>query len=214
LWRINITRKTYKKEVKMDRQIFGIHHVTAIAGDPQRNLDFYTSVMGLKVVKITVNFDDPGTYHFYFGDQTGCPGSLLTFFPWPRGAKGRRGAGQIDSVAFSVPHGSLGFWMERLQRHGIDVERPIRRFHEDVLRFFDPDGLQLELVPHPEPDRLSTLTEGPAPVERAVIGIHGILLMESDPEGTERLLTETLGFRPLAKEANRLRDCPQLIVAI
>jgi glyoxalase family protein len=189
----------------MDSQLLGIHHVTAIAGDPQRNLEFYTGVLGLRLVKLTVNFDDPGTYHLYFGDQTGRPGSILTFFPWPGGAKGRRGAGQIDAVGFSAPHGSLEFWMDRLRGHGLTVEGPSRRFHEDALTFFDPDGLQLELVAHPEPDRLGNLTEGPVPVERAVIGIHSITLLESSKERTGKLLTHTLGFRLLAEEGASLR---------
>jgi glyoxalase family protein len=189
----------------MNEQLLGIHHVTAIAGDPQRNLDFYTNVIGLRAVKITVNFDDPGTYHFYFGDQTGRPGSLLTFFPWPRASKGRRGAGQIDSVAFSIPSGSLQFWMDRLRNHGIEFQGPTGRFHEDVLTFFDPDGLQLELIPHREADRFSTPAEGSVPYSYAVIGIHSISLLEATRERTGALLSDTLHFRLAAAQDNRLR---------
>jgi len=189
----------------MNRQLLGIHHVTAIAGDPQQNLDFYTRILGLRLVKLTVNFDDPSTYHLYFGDQTGRPGSLLTFFPWPGAAKGRRGKGQIDSVAYSVPHGSLGFWIDRLHRHRVQVEGPSRQFNEDVLTVFDPDGLRLELVPHPESDRFSTLSDGPVPLEQAVIGIHSVSLLESNPEQTEKLLTQTLSFRRVGEEGIRTR---------
>ncbi len=121
----------------MDPHILGIHHVTAIAGDPQRNLEFYTQVLGLRLVKLTVNFDDPGTYHFYFGDERGRPGTIMTFFPWPDGAVGRRGSGQADSVSFSLAEPSLGFWMKRLGSLNIRFEGPVRRFDEEVL---DPRG--------------------------------------------------------------------------
>ena len=120
-------------------KIPGIHHITAIAGDPQRNLDFYTEVLGLRLVKLTVNFDDPATYHFYFGDANGTPGSLLTFFPWPGAPRGRKGTGQVTVVSFAVP--SLEGWHARLPD-----ARASRRFGQEILSFTDPDGLNLELV--------------------------------------------------------------------
>src|SRR5512133_2522375 len=117
----------------MAKRILGIHHVTAIASDPQRNLDFYTQVLGLRLVKLTVNFDDPGTYHFYFGDEAGQPGTILTFFPWTGIRRGRRGPGQVGVVGFQIPIGSLGFWQERLKRMGITTTSPFQRFGEPVL---------------------------------------------------------------------------------
>src|SRR6185369_1947791 len=130
----------------MSEQIAGIHHVTAIARHPQANADFYIGVLGLRLVKRTVNFDDPGTYHLYYGDEVGRPGTLLTFFPWPMARLGRRGAGQATVTAFSVLAGSLGFWAERLARLGVVFEAPCPRFDEEVLTLRDPDGLLLELV--------------------------------------------------------------------
>lgn len=127
-------------------EIPGIHHVTAIAADPQRNVDFYTGVLGLRLVKRTVNFDDSGSYHLYYGDDLGRPGTILTFFPWPGAPKGRRGTGQVSAVSLSIPQTSLGYWMERLIRHGVRYEGPVKRFGEQVLAFEDPDGLALELV--------------------------------------------------------------------
>src|SRR5690242_19083272 len=124
----------------------GLHHITAIAGDPQRNLDFYAGILGLRLVKLTVNFDDPGSYHLYYGDETGRPGSLLTFFAWPDGQRGRPGTAQAATVALGIPPVSLGYWIERLLRNQINYTGPTRRFDEQVLSFVDPDGLLLELV--------------------------------------------------------------------
>jgi catechol 2,3-dioxygenase-like lactoylglutathione lyase family enzyme len=136
-------------ESAMNEPIAGIHHVTAIATDPQRNLDFYAGVLGLRLVKRTVNFDDPGTYHFYYGDALGRPGTILTFFPWPGARRGSRGSGQATVTSFSVPAGALGFWQERLRRSGVIAEEPKTRFDEELIAFYDPDGLKLEVVAHP-----------------------------------------------------------------
>src|SRR6478752_2010350 len=124
----------------------GLHHVTAIAGDPIRNFGFYTRDLGLRFVKRTVNFDDPGTYHFYYGDETGKPGTILTFFPWPGARRGRHGTGQVTATAFAVPCDSLLFWTERAQRFGFTVSPQPDRFGQKVLRIEDPDGLAIELV--------------------------------------------------------------------
>src|SRR3954462_2421850 len=129
--------------------LLGLHHVTAIASDPQRNVDFYGGLLGLRLVKRTVNFDDPQTYHLYYGDDEGRPGSLLTFFPWPGARRGRQGTGQVALTAFAVAPGSLGFWVERLVHHGFPFEGPTRRSDEQVIAFRDHDGLMLELVAHP-----------------------------------------------------------------
>src|SRR5512135_2865932 len=130
----------------MSEHLLGIHHVTAIAGDPQRNLDFYAGTLGLRLVKQTVNFDDPGTYHLYYGDGLGSPGTVLTFFPWPGAPRGRLGAGQVGSVALSVPERSLDYWADRLSQHGVKAESADGRFGERSLSLRDPDGLPLLLV--------------------------------------------------------------------
>src|SRR5437867_9270154 len=119
----------------MASQIEGIHHITAIASDPQRNLDFYTGVLGLRLVKLTINFDDPGTYHFYFGNDDGAPGSILTFFPWPGVPRGSVGNGQVSAVTFAVPAGSLDYWASRLAARHVATDVPSERFGESVLRF-------------------------------------------------------------------------------
>jgi glyoxalase family protein len=183
----------------------GIHHITAIAGDPQRNLDFYSGVLGLRLVKLTVNFDDPATYHLYFGDETGQPGSILTFFPWPGGRPGRIGAGQIATVALAVPPGSLGFWIERLLSFGIKYNGPARRFEEQVLSFSDPDGLALELVAATDAEAMAPWSDGAVVPEHAIRGIHGATIWEDGDNGTANLLTGTLGFQTVAEEAGLLR---------
>src|SRR6476660_8303794 len=123
----------------MNEQIAGLHHVTDIARDPQANFDFYTGVLGLRLVKKTVNFDDPGTYHLYYGDEVGHPGTILTFFPWPLARRGVQGAGQATVTSFAVPEGSLGYWTERLSRLGVACDSPRRRFDDEVLTVLDPD---------------------------------------------------------------------------
>ena len=182
-----------------------IHHITAIAGDPQRNLDFYAGTLGLRLVKLTVNFDDPGTYHLYFGDETGRPGSILTFFPWPEGMPGRQGTGQVGTVSLAVPPSSLGYWIERLLQHGIKFDGPTRRFDEQVLGFPDPDGLLLELVATPRVARVEPWSDGPVPAEHAVRGLHGGTIWEDGDRGTAEFLTRFMGFHQVGEEGNRLR---------
>jgi catechol 2,3-dioxygenase-like lactoylglutathione lyase family enzyme len=182
----------------------GIHHVTAIASDPQRNLDFYTGVLGLRLVKLTVNFDDPSTYHLYYGNAGGDPGTLLTFFAWPGANPGRRGTGQVGFTAFAIRPASLGYWMERLLRHGVhfagSAPGPVERFDERVIAFSDPDGLQLELVAHPAAEALPSWEGGPVPAEHALRGFHAVTLFEEGYDRTDQLLTGTLGFRSLQQE--------------
>jgi glyoxalase family protein len=182
-----------------------IHHVTAIAGDPQRNLDFYAGVLGLRLVKLTVNFDDPGSYHLYFGDESGHPGSILTFFPWPDGQRGRQGSGQVGTVSLAIPPASLGWWIERLLQHGIKYDGPNRRFDEQVLAFADADGLLLELVATPRVADVAPWVDGPVPAEHAVRGIHGATVWEDGDQGTADFLTRLMGFRQVGEEGNRLR---------
>ncbi len=189
----------------MEKHILGIHHVTAIAGDPQRNIDFYAGVLGLRLVKLTVNFDDPTTYHLYYGDEVGRPGSILTFFPWPDAPRGRLGSGQLSTTSFSIPDGSMAFWMDRFRDHGVLFEGPTRRFGEEVLSFSDRDGLRLELVQHDFADEGVGWREGPVPGEHAVRGFYSVTLTEEAFGVTASLLTGTLGFRRIGDEGGRVR---------
>jgi catechol 2,3-dioxygenase-like lactoylglutathione lyase family enzyme len=189
----------------MEKSILGIHHITAIASDPQQNVDFYTGILGLRLVKITVNFDDPGSYHFYYGDELGRPGSILTFFAWPGGFPGRRGNRQVTTTAFSVPEGSLGYWRERLAAKNIRFEEPITRFEEEALVFEDPDGLELELVAHTGSEKRASWQEGPVPAEKAIRGFYSAALSVEGYERTAKLLTETLRFRRVAEQGTRFR---------
>jgi glyoxalase family protein len=175
-------------------KITGLHHVTAIASDPQRNLDFYAGVLGLRLVKRTVNFDDPGSYHFYFGDEAGSPGTILTFFPWPHARRGVRGAGEVEATAFAIPEHSLGHWQDRLKARGVSSDRRTNHFGEEVIRFADPDGMLIEL----------TGTAGADP-GHALRGFHGVTATVHAIEPTSRLLIETFGYRLVAEEGNRFR---------
>jgi glyoxalase family protein len=183
----------------------GIHHITAIAGDPQRNLDFYTGVLGLRLVKVTVNFDDPGSYHLYYGDELGHPGSILTFFPWPQGRPGRQGTGQVGTVSFAIVPSSLGFWVERLLGQGIRYEGPGRRFDEQVLAFKDPDGLLLELVATARVANIPPWSDGPVAAEHAIRGLHGATIWEDGDTGSADFLTRTMAFQPIGEEGNIVR---------
>lgn len=189
----------------MSREILGIHHVTAVASHPQRNLDFYTQVLGLRLVKLTVNFDDPGTYHFYFGDEVGQPGTILTFFPWPGARRGRRGNGQVAVTSFSIPEGALGYWRQHLKQHGVSVGEPSRRFDEEALVFIDPDGMQLELVAHQGTGGDTLWEGGPVPTQYAIRGLRNVTMWEGNVKRTAELLTQTLGFRPLGEAGGRFR---------
>ncbi|MGU3494763.1 ring-cleaving dioxygenase [Xanthobacteraceae bacterium A53D] len=182
----------------------GIHHITAIAGPAQRNLDFYTRVLGLRLVKKTVNFDDPGTYHFYFGDETGTPGTILTFFPWAHVAAGRLGVGELQETVFRVPAGSIGYWLHRLVEHGVAHQAPIERFGEKVISFKDPDGMRLAIVGIPgieaEPAWTATV-----PADAAIRGFHSASLLLEDAAPTGAILTNVLGFTEIAREGNIVR---------
>jgi len=184
--------------------ITGIHHVTAIARGPRVNLDFYTGVLGLRLVKRTVNFDDPGSYHLYYGDEVGRPGTVLTFFPWPLARLGRRGAGQATVTSFSVPAGTLGRWVERLDALGVEHGAPHERFAEEALTLFDRDGLELELVAQ-EGDLRAPWAGGPVARDMAVRGFHHVTLTEWNPEVTAQVLAETMGFRLAGEAGDRLR---------
>jgi glyoxalase family protein len=189
----------------MRSNILGIHHITAIASDPQSNIDFYTGVLGLRLVKVTVNFDDPASYHLYYGDGQGHPGTILTFFAWPGARRGRRGNGQVTSTSFAIPQGSVQFWLDRFAAGGVDFERPPDRFGESVIAFTDGDGLQLELIETAASDPTRAWTGSSVPPEAGIRGFHSATLSETGYERTAELLTKTMGFRPVGQEQNRFR---------
>ncbi|RTL64225.1 MAG: ring-cleaving dioxygenase [Hyphomicrobiales bacterium] len=178
----------------------GIHHVTAIAGPATRNFDFYTQVLGLRFVKKTVNFDDPGTYHFYFGDEAGSPGSILTFFPWEHAAAGRAGVGQTQITSFRVPATAIGFWTHRFVEKGVAHEAPEKLFGETVLRFTDPDGMNLALVGVAGAETEAAWATSGIPQEHALRGFHGVTLLLEDKAPTAAILTDVLGFKETARE--------------
>ncbi len=182
----------------------GIHHVTAVASDPQRNIDFYAGVLGLRLVKRTVNFDDPETYHFYYGDQLGRPGTIITFFPMSGSRPGRRGAGQVAVTAFSIASESSAYWRHRLESADVVVESSTR-FDEEVLGVRDPDGLKLELVAGSEANRNQPWTQGPVPPEHAIRGLHSVSLASRASDATAGVLTDVLAARLLAEADGRLR---------
>ncbi len=184
-------------------QTTGIHHVTAISGEPQRNVDFYAGVLGLRLVKKTVNFDDPETYHLYYGDGGGDPGTIMTFFPWAHAPGGRIGSGQLVVTSFSIPVASLGYWTERLIEVGVRFEKPRDRFGDTVLTFEDPDRLRVELVA--SKDGRAGWAGGTVPAEHSVRGFHHVALAVETTESTVRLMTETLGFRQVEQTEGRVR---------
>lgn len=189
----------------MEQLVTGIHHVTAIAGDAQKNLDFYTGILGIRLVKKTVNFDAPEVYHFYYGDEAGLPGSILTFFPYQGLVRGRPGKGMLNTTAFSVSAASLDYWLERLGRFRIEYKKPVERFDgEVVVPFGDPDGLGLELVFNSKDERPG-YTYGHVPAEHAVKGFYSVEIWEEGYEQTAGLLTGQLDHKLIAEKGNRFR---------
>lgn len=183
----------------------GLHHVTAIASDPRGNVDFYTRVLGLRLVKRTVNFDAPDAWHLYYGDEQGRPASLLTFFQWPNVPPGRNGAGMTSVTAFSVPPEALGWWHERLKRLDVDVDAPVRRDNEEVLMLRDPDGMVLELVAAEGDQRSGWDGVSDIPADHAVRGLHAITLSERSLDPTATMLTDVLSMDVAGEVADRAR---------
>ncbi len=173
---------------------YGLHHVTAIAEDPQRNVDFYTSVLGLRLVKRTVNFDAPDTYHLYYGDESGKPSTLLTFFPWPGVHTGRQGVGMTTATAFSIPPEALGWWQMRLKTLGVDADEPVARSDEEVLRLRDPDGLVIELVASDGDSRSGWDGIAAVPYDNAIRGLFSVTMTERSLEPTAEMLAGMLGM--------------------
>lgn len=187
-----------------EKTIGGLHHVTAITADAQKNIDFYCGVLGLRLVKLTVNFDDPGTYHLYYGDELGRPGTAMTFFAWPGAQRGRVGPPQVTVTAFAVPTGAIDYWSERLKKHDVQPQAIIERFGQRVLTFTDTDAMPLELVESPNP-KGEAWAKGPVPIEHAIRGFHSVTISEEGYEDTARLLTDVMGFKAAGNEQNRFR---------
>ena len=196
---------------RSEQGVLGIHHITAIARNPQRNVDFYSGLMGLRLVKLTVNFDDPTTYHLYYGNSLGHPGTILTFFPWSEAPKGYRGTGQVSAVSFLIPSGSMTYWIDRLKSNDISFIGPSERFGDEFVSFHDPDGLMLELIApsstdsrgqllHLEQTDNNTWKENPIDKEYAIRGFHSATLSEEGYERTASLLDDTLGFKLIVKD--------------
>lgn len=189
----------------MEYKVLGLHHITAIAGNAKRNYDFYTRVLGLRFVKKTVNFDDPGTYHFYFGDEVGTPGTILTFFPWEGITQGRQGAGMTTEIGYAVPAGSLDFWRDRLQKENVRLTDSGQRFGEDYLSFEDPDGLPLTFIVPAATDERKPWETAQVSNEVATRGFHSVALTVRSTTETARVLTDIFDYTLEQQDANRYR---------
>ncbi len=189
----------------MEDRILGLHHITAIAGEAKRNYNFYTNVLGLRLVKKTVNFDDPYTYHFYYGDKVGSPGSILTFFPWEGMQPGRRGTRQVTEIGYSVPKDSLNFWLDRFEKHNVIYNKISEKFGEQYLTFLDPDGLKFELITSKNADERLPWETPEISAEHALKGFHNITITTNKMESTARVLTDVFGYQLLESHVNRHR---------
>lgn len=189
----------------MENRVLGLHHITAIAGEARRNHEFYTNVLGVRLVKKTVNFDDPGTYHLYYGDEVGSPGSILTFFPWEGIRKGSQGVGLATEIGYSVPAGSLKFWQERFEKLKVKHQPIAERFGEEFLQFEDPDGLLLNLVVAKSADTRQPWTTSEVAENAATKGFHSIVLTQRRSEPTARVLIDVFGYESKVQEGNRIR---------
>lgn len=189
----------------MESKILGIHHITAIAGPAQRNYDFYTKILGLRFVKKTVNFDDPGTYHFYYGNENGTPGTILTFFPWTYVKRGTVGTGMATEIGYSVPAGSLDFWSKRFEECKIKQEKQVERFGETMLPFEDPDGLKLNLIVPAKEDNRKPWETNDIKADTATKGFHSVTLTLRNMKPTAEILTDIFGYTLLKQQGNVYR---------
>ena len=189
----------------MENSILGLHHITAIAGNAKRTLEFYTKILGLRLVKKTVNFDDPGTYHFYFGDEKGTPGSILTFFPWEGMRQGTAGTGMATEIGYSVPLDSLVFWSDRLKHYQVKHDEIEEKFGEKYLSFRDPDGLKIKLVAPSVPDSRTPWETGEIKAATATKGFHSVTLMLKNVTPTAKILTDILGYQATQQDGNNYR---------
>lgn len=189
----------------MSKLVTGLHHITALASDAQKNVDFYAGILGLRMVKKTINFDAPEIYHLYYGNEKGSPGTILTFFPYPTIPKGRKGKGQLTVTSFSIPEKSIDYWMKRLTKFKIKYEDPQQRFGEEVFIYLeDGDGLGLELVANKKDERPG-FSYGNIPVEHAIKGFYGIALSEEGYERTAGLLMGQMDHVLIQEKGNRFR---------
>jgi len=184
----------------MENRILGLHHITAIAGNAKRNLDFYTKVLGLRLVKKTVNFDDPGTYHFYFGNENGTPGTILTFFPWEGIRQGVNGAGMASEIGYSVPLDSLDFWSARLKHYKVSHDEPTEKFGEKYISFRDPDGLKINLIASATADTRKPWQTDELNADVATKGFHNVTLLLKEVAPTAKILTDIFGYKLLKQE--------------
>jgi glyoxalase family protein len=189
----------------MENRIAGLHHITAIAGMARRNLDFYTKVLGLRLLKKTVNFDDPGTYHLYYGDEKGSAGTILTFFPYEDARRGSAGTGMATNIAYAVPEGSFDFWIDRFLKYNVIYNKPSEKFSEKYLTFLDPDSLKLELVIPKNPDKRTPWETDEVNADVAIKGFHGVTLTLQNREKTARILTDIFGYTLQEQSGNRYR---------
>jgi glyoxalase family protein len=189
----------------MQSRVLGLHHITAIAGNARRNLEFYTKVLGLRLVKKTVNFDDPGTYHFYFGDEQGTPGSILTFFPWEGIKQGHTGTGMATEIGYSVPSGSLDFWLEHLQRYKVKHDEQNEKFGEKYISFRDPDGLKINLIVPENDDSRKPWVTNEIDKDVATRGFHSVTLMLKNVTPTAKILTDIFGYQLLKQDGMNYR---------
>ncbi|MEO6316659.1 MAG: ring-cleaving dioxygenase [Chitinophagaceae bacterium] len=189
----------------MNNQVLGLHHITAIAGNAKINHDFYTRILGLRLVKKTVNFDDPGTYHFYYGNETGDPGTILTFFPWEGIGAGKTGTGMATDIRYAVADGSLPFWADRLKQYNIRQTPVTEVFGEQSLGFQDPDGLNLNLIVAAQQDDRTPWKTTEIDAANAVRGFHSVLLTLKNIKATAEILTDIFGYRLLEQQGNRYR---------
>ncbi|MCM3655159.1 ring-cleaving dioxygenase [Metabacillus litoralis] len=187
----------------MSKKTMGIHHITAIVGHPQENVDFYAGVLGLRLVKKTVNFDDPGTYHLYFGNEGGKPGTIITFFPWADAYQGKIGDGQVGVTSYVVPKEAMGFWEKRLEKFKIPFTKT-ERFGEQYLEFDDPHGLHLEIVEREEGE-VNPWHFGDVTPDVAIKGFGGATLLSKQPEKTAELLEKIMGLEQVGKEGDFIR---------
>lgn len=185
-------------------KILGLHHITAIAGDAQRNYNFYTKTLGFRLVKKTVNFDDPKTYHFYYGNEVGYPGTILTFFPWANVRQGKNGAGMATEIGYSIPKGSIDFWISRFEELEIPYKR-YERFGEKYLAFQDPDGLWLQLIETKQKDERIGLETTEIKKEVAIKGFHTVTLTLNSIKATAAILTEIFDYKLIEQEGNLYR---------
>ncbi|MCM3545648.1 ring-cleaving dioxygenase [Priestia megaterium] len=187
----------------MSKKTAGIHHITAIVGHPQENVDFYAGVLGLRLVKQTVNFDDPGTYHLYFGNEGGKPGTIITFFPWANARQGKIGDGQVGVTSYVVPKGAMDFWEQRLAKFGVTAAK-MERFGEQYLEFDDPHGLHLEIVEREEGEK-NTWQSGEINSDVAIKGFGGATLLSVKPHETAQLLENVMGLKKVGQEGDFIR---------